>query len=333
VAHKHSPHKHSAKKYVAKKHGGKMKKNVIFLPFTNERSASSRIRVYQNARALEKLGWHCSIGANTKHDPRNYSIVVFQKRYKESDMRLAQSCGGKVVFDVSDPYWLKGRAGPLKQMGKIARVVTTSSGRQTKWFRSQGIKAVTIPNGFDFREVPSVPKREKLTFCWIGNLTNEPNLKIIVNPLNRLYQTVPFDFWIITRKKGARIPKFSFPVRMIPWTQQTAFHYMAQCHIGVSPRILDSWNLAKSSYKAIAYMALGLAIIATPIFSIQGVIFDAKNGFLVEKNDPDEWYQKLRILALEKDVRESMAEAGRETAKSFSIDAIARKWDKLFRTL
>lgn len=323
------PHKHDHKHSV-KKHTGKVKKNVMFLPFANESSASSRIRVYHNARALGKLGWHCSIGK--KHDPRNYPIVVFQKRFEESDMRLAQSCEGKVVFDVSDPYWLKGKAEPLKQMGKIARIVTTSSGRQTKWFKKNGISAVTIPNGFDFSEAPSVPKREKLTFCWIGNVLNEGNLKILVNPLNRLQREIPFDFWVITRK-GAQIPKFSFPVRMIPWTRQTAFHYMAQCHIGVSPRILDSWNLAKSSYKAIAYMALGLAIIATPIFSIQGVIFDGKNGFLVEKNNPEEWYQKLRILALEKDMRESMAEAGRETAKSFSIDAIARQWDKLFRTI
>lgn len=330
MTHKHSPHKHTAKKHTAKKHSGKVKKNILFLPLTNERSASSRIRVYQNARALAKLGWQCSIG--TKHDPRNYPIVVFQKRFNESDMRLAQSCGGKVVFDVSDPYWLKGRGQPLKQMGRKVRVVTTSSGRQTKWFKKNGIRAVTIPNGFDFSEVPAVPKRDKLTICWIGNILNEGNLGILVDPLNRLHQEIPFDFWVITRK-DASIPKFNFPVRMIPWTQQTAFHYMAQCHIGVSPRILDSWNLAKSSYKAIAYMALGLATIATPIFSIQGVIFDAKNGFLVEKNDPDKWYQKLRILAFEKEVRESMVEAGLETAKSFSIDAIAQKWDELFRTL
>jgi len=327
--HKHPPHKHEHK-HTVKKHEDKTKKNVVFFPLTNERSASSRIRVYQNARALKKLGWHCSIGS--KHDLRSAPFVVFQKRFEEDDMRLAKSCRGKVIFDVSDPYWLKDRGDSMKKMGRIAKCVTTSSGVQTEWFKSNGIRAITIPNGFDFSEAPLVAKREKLTLCWIGNFTNESNLKIIINPLNRLYKIIPFDFWIITRK-DARIPKFDFAVKMITWKLQTAFQYVTQCHIGVSPRILDGWNLAKSSYKVVSYMALGLATIATPIPSIQEIIVHGKNGLLIEKNNPDKWYRRLKILALDKDKRESIVKAGRETAKSFSIDAIARKWDKLFRSL
>lgn len=334
-SHKHAPHKHTAHEHAPHKHTVHMhtdkgKRNIVFLPLTDDRSASSRIRVYHNARALRKLGWHCSIGA--KHDPQSAPFVVFQKRYRVDDRRLAQSCKGKVIFDMSESYWLKGQKEALKEMGKIAAVVTTSTGRQIQWWKKNGIKAVNIPNGFDFSEVPNVPKREKLTFCWIGNVLNERNLGILVNPLNRLYREIPFDFWVITGG-DANIPEFSFPVRLIPWTRQTAFHYVAQCHIGVSPRILDNWNLAKSSYKVVAYMALGLATIATPIFSIRGIIIDGKNGFLVGNNDPEEWYAKLRTLAAEKDLRESMAKAGQQSAKAFDINVIAQQWSKLFRGL
>jgi len=324
---KHLGHKYGSKKQVM---SGK-EKCIVFLPLkANERNASSRIRVYQNARALKKLGWHCLIGP--KYDPRSAPLVVFQKRFEGNDIDLAASCRGKVVFDVSDPYWLKERSFALKHMGRIAKCVTTSSKTQTEWFKSKGIRAVTIPNGFDFSEVPLVARRKKLTFCWIGNFTNEPNLKITVNPLSRLHKVIPFDFWIITRK-DALIPKFGFPVKIITWNLQTAFQYVAQCHIGVSPRVLNGWNLAKSSYKVVSYMALGLATISTPIPSVQEIIGHGKNGLLVEKNDPDKWYRGLRTLALEEDRRESIAKAGRETAKSFSIDKVAQRWDKLFRSL
>ena len=168
-----------------------MKKRIVFLPLGNINMASSRVRCYQVAAELNKLGWNCEI--NGKH-PKAANFVVFQKRFGLSDQFLAKRCRGTVIFDQSDPYWEKeyGRI-PIGTMARIARIVTISTSAQAKWFKKRGIKAVVIPNGLDLSIAPKVGKENKFTICWTGQENSERYLPMLVPALKKLSQIVNFN--------------------------------------------------------------------------------------------------------------------------------------------
>lgn len=317
-----------------------MKGRISFIPFATtlpdkegEKCASTRFRCYQNARALRDLGWECTIG---EKGAESADIVIFQKRYFAKDIDLAKRCKGKIILDLSDPDWLKwpNRENPLDAMAEIASCVTTSSTKLANIFQQKGKRAEYISEGFDFSTIPeSVEKQEKLTLCWHGNRKNEEYFKVIVEPLNRLKKEFDFDLRFVVDKPVEKMPKFDFEPQIIPWELETHLKYIAECHIGLSPLLLDEWCSYKNPHKLFTYMALGLPVVATAIPSYQEIIKNEVNGFIIEKNDPEAWYNALKILITDEGKRNSIIEEGKKITQEYSVENMAKKWDSLFKSL
>lgn len=290
---------------------------------------SSRVRCFQVAAELNKLGWRCEI--NGKH-PETANFVIFQKRFGLSDQALARRCQGLVVFDQSDPYWIKGYGQiPIETMARIARIVTVSTPVQAQWFKKRGIKTVVIPNGLDLSIAPKVEKENKFTICWTGHWRSERFLPMLVPTLRKLSQTVNFNLKIIGAKWPKKFPK-SFGARsqchFIKWKLSTEPMEIAKCHVGLAPMALDAWGKQKSAYKPLIYMALGLPVVCSPIPSYLGIISQGKNGFIAHKNKSESWYKVLKALTND-EFRIACGKNARRTAESFSKEKIAVKWSKL----
>jgi len=302
-------------------------KKVCFTTIGDVKTASSRIRVYQNLNALKKIGWDCRVNEN----PVDSDVAVFQKTYSENALNLALKCKGKIVFDLSDAEWCHGQwvEDRILHMAKVANVIVTSSIEQAKWFKGKGFNAHVIPCGFDFDSAPKVDKHSNLTFCWTGSSTNERFLQILVNPLNKLREKYLFDLKLICDLKSMHFPKFNFNPQLIQWNMHTNLLEVAKCHIGLSPLLKkEHWCFCKPSTKIIIYMAMDLAVVCTTIPSYTEVIKDSKNGFLAW-NETD-WYNSLEILMQDKEKRLSIIKEGKKTALEFSVDKIAKKWSDLF---
>jgi len=310
-----------------------MKKRVVFLSLENINMPSSRIRCYQNAAELNKLGWCCEV--NGKH-PETANFVIFQKRFEGPDQALARRCRGIVIFDQSDPYWLKDYARtPVEAMARIARIVTLSTTAQVPWFKKRGIKTAVIPNGFDFSIAPKVEKENKFTICWTGNVNSERFLPMLIPALKKLSQVINFNLKIIGAKLPDKFPtSFGAKCRchFVPWTLSTEAAEIAKCQIGLAPMILNSWGLQKSAYKPLIYMALGLPAVCSPIPSYLEIISHGQNGFIAHKNNPESWYEALKALTND-EFRLACGQNARKTAESFSKEKIAAQWDKLFHSL
>jgi len=310
-----------------------MKKRVVFLSLGDINMPSSRVRAYQNAAELNKLGWHCEV--NGKH-PETANFVIFQKKFIPSDQALAKRCRGTVIFDQSDPYWLKWYGPiPIEAMARIARIVTVSTTAQVTWFKKRGIKTAVIPNGLDLSIMPKVEKEKKFTICWTGNIRSEKFLTILVPVFEKLSRVIDFNLKII----GAKLPK-KFPAgfgaqcqcHFIPWKLSTEPTEIAKCHIGLAPMTLDAWGMQKSAYKPLIYMALGLPTVCSPIPSYLEIISPGKNGFIAHKNKPESWYKALKALTND-EFRIACGQNARRTAGSFSKEKIAVQWEKLFLSL
>ncbi|HKC64311.1 MAG TPA: glycosyltransferase, partial [Pyrinomonadaceae bacterium] len=80
----------------------------------------------------------------------------------------------------------------------------------------------------------------------------------------------------------------------------------------------------------IQFMSLGIPVVATPTGSNLEIIKDGVNGFLADT--ADEWYERLRLLSENAELRRSIGEAARETAKThFSLVKQLEIIENIFR--
>lgn len=76
---------------------------------------------------------------------------------------------------------------------------------------------------------------------------------------------------------------------------------------------------------AIEAMACGIPVIASMTGGLQEIIEDGVTGFLFEPGDSKELARKLKILILDKEIRNYMGEKARERVENFF------DWDKIFK--
>lgn len=305
-------------------------KKIVFIPFGGRKTYSSRVRCYQIAEELRNLGWDCKIG---KECLGRQDCVVFQKTYSPKDLQIAKKCKGKIIFDMCDPYWLRGHGKDLKRFIKITDYVVASSNKIAVWFRQRNKRTEVIPDGFDLKTIPEVLREEKLTIVWHGSRSNSKYLKFVVEPLNRLHREFDFNLKIIVDKPILNIPRFNFKPQIVDWRLETHLAEIAKCHIGVASLANDEWCSHKSINKPVSYMALGLPVVCSSIPSYEEIIESGKNGFLIRDNNSKSWYKAFKTLITSEEKRDSFIEKGKETAQLFTMEKITKKWDGLLRKL
>ncbi|MBU6142099.1 glycosyltransferase family 4 protein [Patescibacteria group bacterium] len=106
---------------------------------------------------------------------------------------------------------------------------------------------------------------------------------------------------------------------------------IAQFDIGIMPMIENRWNKAKY-FKTLEYMACGVPALAGDFGENTHIIENGENGFLLK--DGEEWYQKLKLLISDKDLRIKLGKRGLETIKErFSLEkATARLINTLIQS-
>jgi len=78
-------------------------------------------------------------------------------------------------------------------------------------------------------------------------------------------------------------------------------------------------------------MAMGRAVIASPVGGVPGVIDHQRNGLLVPRDDPDGWYRSLVELMLSPGLRETLGSGARRTVREhYSAEAVARRYESLY---
>lgn len=302
--------------------------SVLFLPFGDIKTASSRLICYENAKYLKKRGWHVSVG---KGDPRKFNVVVFQKRFSDKDIAIAKRCR-RVVFQMSEAYHLKGREGGILKFTKRANGIAVSTKTIQHWFKHKGRKSVIISTGLDIAALPKAKKREVLTICWIGTRENERYLRNVVKPLNDLWaKKLNFELRVI----GGQKPGLAFTGKrhFIQWRLNQAEKQVSECHIGIAPLNCKPYEFAKPPSKPCLYMAQGLAVVATDTPPYRDLIQHGVNGFLVSKNDPKKWTRYLEILLTDEEKRDSFVSRGKVDCRKYDAPTIAKQWDHFLRKI
>jgi glycosyltransferase involved in cell wall biosynthesis len=174
-------------------------------------------------------------------------------------------------------------------------------------------------------------ERHPVTIGWVGSHTTAPHLRMVEPVLRKLAAARPgkvrFRFYGFPEYRPELPDCQSFPFRL--HAEMVDLHSLA---IGLMPLPDTEWCRGKCAFKAIQYMASGVATVASPVGITPDLIRHKVNGLLA--NSPQEWFEALKLLVDESDVRARLIQAARRTIEaSYSLQLWGPRFAALFQRL
>lgn len=160
---------------------------------------------------------------------------------------------------------------------------------------------------------------------WSGTGENHlRHLGLLVKPLQSLEKNNEFVFKLVGAMYSKRIKAlFEFlglKFHCIDWVDAPRLPEIIRTFdIGVMPLKDDEEARAKCGFKALEYMASGVAVVISPVGINKEIVSDGVNGFLAESEK--DWTEKLSLLIRDGNLRNSFAREGRRTIEdSYSLE-------------
>jgi len=178
---------------------------------------------------------------------------------------------------------------------------------------------------------PAKCEARPVTIGWMGSPTTAPYLRIVESALRH-----------ITSKHGGKVqfrfvgcPEYWIDIQdftSVPFLMQTEVEELRNFDIGLMPLTDTSWSRGKCAFKAIQYMASGVATVASPVGITPDLIHDGVNGFLVESHDA--WFRALDQLVSDASLRLRIAREARTSIEAgYSLEVWAPRMVALFDQL
>jgi glycosyltransferase involved in cell wall biosynthesis len=155
---------------------------------------------------------------------------------------------------------------------------------------------------------------------WIGSHSTAHYLERLSGVLQRVARRYPIEVLVVGAGRALTIPG----VRIInkAWSLATEVEDFRSLDIGLYPLEDGIWELGKTSFKTIQYMAVGVPGVISRVGTALNIVREGDNGFLASSDD--EWVEKIARLIEDPELRRRVGASGRLTAESdFSITSNA----------
>ncbi|MGV3610116.1 MAG: glycosyltransferase [Fluviicola sp.] len=247
----------------------------------------------------------------------------------------------KYVYDFDDAIWIpnyssaNARFQKLKCYWKVPTLIKWASkvsagndflAKYALQFHSQ---VEVIPTTIDCQNQHTQlvdHQKKPLIIGWTGTHSTMHYLDFVVPILRKLEKEFDFQFKVISNKK----PNYQLNALVYQdWKEETEIEDLAKIQIGIMPLVLDAWSEGKCGFKALQYMALGMAPIVSPVGVNTKIIQHETNGFIAET--PEEWEKALRILLENETLRKELGEKALLTIQQkWSVEVWKSNYLKLF---
>ncbi|MFC1775869.1 glycosyltransferase family 4 protein [Pseudomonadota bacterium] len=325
---------------------------VLFYLSGDQNKASSRVRGFWIAEALEQINVQCTL--RWKRSKLNlfrfaleiprHDTVIFQKtysRYHRWLMMLANAIGKLTYLDLDDapsrtqsPRTLKN----VESMMHMADGVFVGNQNLFDYAKQHQPNVYLIPSGINLKHYHVSEKKDDngaICLGWIGNGAHYKRdlIDILAAPLRKLVEKYPLKFKLVGAS-GVKELHEAFGaisgleiefVDSIEWSDPNAVSKaIGDFDIGLFPLLPNDFNKFKCGFKALEYMATGIPVVASPIAINSEIVSHGEDGLLATSET--DWINALSDLIESPQLRKDMGRAGRlKIESSFSVVQIAER--------
>lgn len=258
---------------------------------------------------------------------------------------LTKLLGKRVIYDFDDAIWIPNTseanrvAAGLKYHHKVDSICrwayrnSCGNAYLAAYARQFNPSTVVNPTTIDTVHLHNRVRDQhapgRPVIGWTGTHSTMKYLDPVVPVLARLEaEGVDFEFRVISNQ-APELPQPLKSLRFVPWRKDTEIDDLLGFHFGLMPLEDDPWAKGKCAFKALQYMALGMPAVVSPVGMNAEVVQDGYNGFVC--STPDEWYQALRQLLTDAELRIRLGEAARRTIEErYSVRANTPNFLRLF---
>jgi glycosyltransferase involved in cell wall biosynthesis len=237
--------------------------------------------------------------------------------------KLKRDAGPAVFMDVVDGLWLPSRSrvwGDLPEMLSLADGVICENRFAAAHLRGFHSSVFVVPDSpqveaFDARRAQAARPPGRITLGWIGTPWACGALFAIFEPLERLFAKYPHLHLRVVGADPDRIPRFE----KVAWSlrrtydQEGMVEEVLGMDIGLFPLFDTEESVMRGTLKAMVYMSGGAVAVCRPLGENTDLIQDGVNGVLADT--PQEWFDQLERLVLDRERRETLAAAGLKTVR------------------
>lgn len=264
--------------------------------------------------------------------------TFFEKRFSKSKAKL--------IFDFDDAIWLQNVSEAnknlsfLKNPGKTSTIIKISdlifAGNKflADYARQFNQKIAIIPTTIDtnqYKPVKKMQSSQPVCIGWSGSVTTIRHFATAIPALKHIKDKFgdKVSFKIIGDKNYYCT---ELDVKGDAWVAATEILDLCTIDIGIMPLPNDEWAKGKCGLKGLQYMALEIPTLMSPVGVNTEIIQDGVNGYLPSTDD--EWVAVLTKLVEDKELRERIGKAGRQTViDQYSVEANKEKYLDNFNQL
>lgn len=268
-----------------------------------------RIRTYNIVKQMQKYGYQADIIDFSEIE--SYDIIVFgQDALSPGEIQRAKDLGKKTILNLCEALFEFNCQDYVDSIESVDMVVCCSKALADlvqQHTKQANVSVVADAVECDFNKNCTYSINDNLVVGWIGMGGSSPHAE----KLRPLIEKLGYRLVTIHEHDNADIK----------WNRDTWEEQLLKCDVAIAP-VDYKLQPAKSNNRLTTYMSLGLPVIASPLPAYLEII-DSNNGFVAETNQ--EWELSLRLLK-HKEERQRVGQAGKETAKQFSVENITRQW-------
>ena len=264
--------------------------------------------------------------------------TFFEKKFARSK--------AKMIFDFDDAIWMQNvsdankKLAFMKDASKTSKIIGLSdlifAGNQFLYdYAAQFNKNISIiPTTIDTSiYVPQNKRADNTSVCigWSGSFSTIQHFATAIPALKRIKEKFGshVTFKIIGDKNYYCT---ELDTKGDAWIAATEIDDLSQIDIGIMPLPDDEWAKGKCGLKGLQYMALEIPTLMSPVGVNTEIIQNGINGYLPVSED--EWVKALSELIENKELREKIGKAGRQTViDKYSVDALKQKYLDNFNKL
>lgn len=240
--------------------------------------------------------------------------------------KMVRLLSNRLIYDIDDMVFLghssdankmwqalKGREKMITLM-KSANHVITCTPKLDEFVKQYNINTTDISSTVDttnkYIPVNTYKNNHQIILGWSGSHSTSKYLYLLQDVLKELAKKYDYKL-VVMGDASFRISGVN--IEAYDWSENIEISTLQKFDIGLYPLPDEEWVYGKSGLKAIQYMALGIPTIATSLGANYRIIEHAKNGYLINPNDINDWKDKIEKLILSPELREQFGVAGRKS--------------------